>query len=108
MGIITALSFLGEPTLFVAHGAEALTPAAQRGRNLVLNNCARCHAIDKVSPSPLRIAPPFRKLHLHYPVEDLQEPLVEGIITGHPSMPEFRFDPDQANDVIAYMKSLER
>ena len=27
---------------------------------------------------------------------------------GHPSMPEFRFDPDQAEDLIAYLKSLER
>ena len=25
-------------------------------------NCAHCHAIDKVSPSPLAIAPPFRDL----------------------------------------------
>lgn len=58
--------------------------------------------------SPLREAPPFRDLHRRYPVEDLGEALAEGIRTGHPAMPEFRFDPDQAQDLIAYLKSLER
>jgi hypothetical protein len=32
----------------------------------------------------------------------------EGIITGHPSMPEFKLDAGQVADVIAYLKSLER
>jgi len=29
-------------------------------------------------------------------------------VTGHPTMPEFRLDPGQVNDVISYLKSLER
>lgn len=91
-----------------AKSDEVLSPAAQRGRILVRTDCASCHSIDKVGESPLKIAPPFRTLHLRYPVEDLQEPLAEGIITGHPTMPEFRFDPGQVGDVIAYLKSLER
>jgi hypothetical protein len=41
-----------------------------------------------------------------YPVEGLQESLAEGIVTGHPSMPEFRFDADQIGDFIAFLKSL--
>jgi cytochrome c len=90
-----------------AKGAEVLSPAAQRGRVLVTNNCARCHAIDKVSASPVHIAPPFRTLHEHYPVEDLEESLAEGIVTGHPMMPEFRFDPGEVNDIITYLKTLE-
>jgi len=91
-----------------ARSTEALSPAAQRGLVFVRTNCSRCHAIDKLSPSPLAEAPPFRTLHDRYPVESLQESLAEGIITGHPSMPEFRLDPDQVNDVITYLKSLER
>ena len=63
--------------------------------------------MDKVSPSPLKIAPPFRDLHKKYPVDTLQEALAEGISTGHPTMPEFRLEPDQVNDVISYLKSLE-
>jgi cytochrome c len=90
-----------------ARGDEALSPAAQRGRVLVTNNCARCHAIDKYSTSPVALAPPFRTLHERYPVEDLEEPLAEGIVTGHPMMPEFSFDPGQVNDIISYLKTLE-
>lgn len=89
-------------------GEEVLSPAAQRGLVIVRTNCSRCHAIGKVGDSPLPIAPPFRTLHERYPVEDLQEPLAEGIVTGHPTMPEFRFDPGQVGDIIAYLKSLER
>jgi hypothetical protein len=58
--------------------------------------------------SPLQMAPPFRTLHLHYNVEDLAESLAEGILVGHPSMPVFRFDPDQIANLIAYLKTLEK
>jgi len=92
----------------VARSEEALSPAAQRGLIFVRTNCARCHAVGKVGGSPLRIAPPFRTLHERYPVESLQESLAEGIVTGHPTMPEFRLDPGQVADVIAYLKSLEQ
>ena len=84
------------------------SPREQRGQTFVLANCSKCHAIDKVSESPLKIAPPFRELHRRYPVESLQEALVEGIKTGHANMPEFSLDAGQAADVIAYLKTLER
>jgi mono/diheme cytochrome c family protein len=93
---------------FASWNAFGETPAEQRGRTFVQTNCARCHSIDKVSNSPLKVAPPFRTLHLKYPVESLEEALGEGIVTGHPSMPEFQLDPGQVGDVIAYLKSLER
>jgi hypothetical protein len=40
-------------------------------------------------------------------VENLEEALAEGISTGHPTMPEFRFEPDQVNDFIKFLKTLE-
>lgn len=82
-------------------------PAEQRGRVFARTNCAQCHSIDQVGPSPLSEAPPFRILHESYPVETLEEALAEGIRTGHPSMPEFRLEPDQIADMIAFLKSLE-
>jgi mono/diheme cytochrome c family protein len=94
-------------TIFLTGTALALSPAEQRGKNFVVTNCARCHAVDKASASPLKIAPPFRDLHLKYPIETLQESLAEGIYTGHPTMPVFRLEPDQINDVLSYLKSLE-
>jgi cytochrome c len=94
--------------LWSAAPAAAQSPAAQRGLTFVLANCAQCHSTDTVSESPLKIAPPFRDLHLKYPIESLQRPLSEGIIAKHPTMPQFRLDADQVTDVIAFMKSLER
>ena len=57
--------------------------------------------------SPLKSAPPLRTLHRRYPVEFLTEALAEGIMTGHPAMPQFKLELDQIGDLIAYLKSLE-
>lgn len=88
--------------------ALAQSSSEQRGLNFVRANCARCHAIDKIGESPLKIAPPFRTLHTRYPIESLQEAFAEGIQTGHQNMPEFRLAPDQIGDVLAYFKTLEK
>jgi mono/diheme cytochrome c family protein len=70
-------------------------------------NCSPCHAIGREGTSPLAAAPPFRELSLLYPVADLEEALVEGIITAHPDMPEFQFDPSDAAALIAYLESIQ-
>jgi cytochrome c len=88
--------------------AQPLSPSAQRGKTFVQTHCAQCHAVGLVGASPLALAPPFRTLHKRYPVESLEESLAEGIVTGHPTMPEFRLDSDRIAGVIAYLKTLER
>ena len=85
----------------------AQSPPAQRGLTFVRTHCAQCHAIDKVSDSPLAIAPPFRTLHLKFPIESLRRRLAEGIVADHPTMPQFRLDPDQLADVMAYLQTFE-
>jgi len=102
LGLTAGLVLLSQ-----AQALAQMSPAAQRGFQFADTNCARCHSIDKVSPSPLPIAPPFRNLHQRYPVENLQEPLAEGIRTGHPTMPEFRLDPGQIADLIGFLRSLK-
>jgi cytochrome c len=94
--------------LMLTHGtAAALSPAEQRGQFFARINCARCHSIDRVTSSPLRIAPPFRVLHQRYPIEALAEALAEGISTGHQTMPEFQLEPDQINDLLSFMRTLQ-
>ena len=83
-------------------------PRIHRGRQFAQANCAMCHAIGRFGDSPLAIAPPFRTLHLRYPVEDLEEALAEGVMTGHPTMPQFQLDAAQITDFIAYLKTLEK
>jgi mono/diheme cytochrome c family protein len=104
-GAVTVAAVAGAVVLTVSQ-SPAQTPSVQRGTVIARTYCINCHAIDKLSPSPLKAAPPFRDLHKMYPVEGLQEALAEGIVTGHPSMPEFRFDTDQIGDFIAFLKSL--
>jgi cytochrome c len=94
-------------SLLLVGQALAASPAEQRGKTYALTNCARCHSIDRVTQSPLKIAPPFRTLHLRYPIETLGEALAEGIETGHPTMPMFQLGPDQINDLLSYLKTLE-
>lgn len=94
---------------FFAVGGVAAQDFApvETGRALVTMYCADCHATASTGESPLVIAPRFRDLHLRYDVEFLSEALVEGIVTAHPEMPQFEFDPDQAAAIVAYLKSLE-
>lgn len=77
------------------------------GESIVTLYCASCHAVGKTGDSPHPQAPAFRDLHLRYDVSDLMEGLVEGLVSGHPDMPEFEFTPEQAEAIVAYLKSLE-
>jgi mono/diheme cytochrome c family protein len=106
--VLAAPVLVASALLALAPGlAQQLEPRAQRGRTFAQTNCVQCHAIGKIGESPLKVAPPFRDLHKRYPVESLAEALSEGIVTGHPSMPQFRLDVAQINDLLAYLKSLE-
>ena len=106
LAAVVALMLIGGILIVLSAVAQAAN--VERGRAYARSHCARCHAIDEKSASPLAIAPPFRTLHERYPVESLAEALAEGIVTGHPAMPEFRLEPEQISDFIAFLKSLER
>jgi cytochrome c len=93
--------------LMLASPAMAASSPEQRGKVFARAHCGRCHAIGRTGQSPFEPAPPFRTLHLRYPVETLGEALAEGIATGHPAMPEFELSPDQIHDLLSYLKSLE-
>jgi cytochrome c len=87
---------------------QAPPPDAAAGQRLVEQRCASCHAVGRAGMSPRAAAPAFRDLHRRYPVDQLAEALAEGIVTGHPDMPAFTFDRAEIEDVLAYLRSLER
>ncbi len=88
--------------------AEALTAAdTAEGRRLAEIHCATCHAIGAEDESRHPMAPPFRTLSRDYPVTALEEAFAEGILVGHPDMPEFRLEPAQIDALIAYMQSIQ-
>jgi mono/diheme cytochrome c family protein len=108
-GPTTVLVLLGVLSGLCPAAAGAQPQAADRiadGRALLEERCARCHSIDQTGASPFAPAPPFRILGTRYPVENLEEALAEGILGGHPAMPEFVFEPEQIDAIITYLKSL--
>lgn len=80
----------------------------EHGAELLQKNCASCHAVGRTGDSPHKFAPAFRTLGQRYPIESLEEALGEGIVSGHPDMPEFKFDADDVGDIIAYLKSIQQ
>jgi cytochrome c len=99
--------FLVAALAAVTGGAHAQTPSQVHGKSLVQRNCAMCHTIEPTGASPNHRAPAFRDLHLRYPVENLGEALSEGILVGHPEMPEMRFEGHDVEDIINYLKSIQ-
>lgn len=83
-----------------------IVESAERGAVLVRQNCAGCHAVEPTGASPMPAAPPFREMGVKYPVRDLQEAFAEGLVTAHPAMPAFEFQPAQIGDVIAYLEMV--
>jgi cytochrome c len=111
--LILALSMVLAP-MVVAVAAHAEAGPAQgdaellkRGQELVAKECGRCHGIGRSDASRHPQAPPFRTLSKRYPIEALEEALGEGIISGHPDMPEFQFDSNDVGAIIAYLKSIQ-
>ncbi len=97
-----------------AAAAHAETRPAQddaellkQGQALVTKECGRCHGVGRTDSSQHPQAPLFRTLSKRYPIESLEEALGEGIISGHPDMPEFEFDADDVGAIIAYLKSIQ-
>jgi mono/diheme cytochrome c family protein len=102
---------IGLAWLALATPAMAQSSAsAKRGEAIVKANCAECHAVTRTGDSPNAKAPPFRTLGQRYKLDDLQEALAEGIVVGHggADMPHFVFEPTEIDDIIAYLKQINR
>ncbi len=101
-----AAAVLSSAVLSMAGRAIAETSTIDQGRALLEANCARCHAIGLEGESKHKEAPPFRDVVMRYPPDNLAEALAEGLISGHPDMPEFVFEPDQVEAIVAYLNDL--
>lgn len=82
--------------------------SAVRGRMLAEAYCSDCHAVGPDGSSPHPSAPPFRTLGKRWPIESLAEPLAEGLIVGHPDMPEVIMQPFQIDQFLAYLEALQQ
>ncbi len=93
--------------LFPALPASAGDPVA--GEDIALRLCSGCHAVMPGEASPVVQASPFSGFAAKWPLDYLSEAFAEGIVTGHSGveMPEFRFEPDEIDDLIACLAAIQ-
>ena len=100
------------PTALLMFVVFAATANAQnpehRGRAVVMEFCARCHAVGKTGNSPHASAPPFRTLGRSFDLDQFPRVLERGISSGHPDMPEFKLNTDDALAVSAYLRTIQQ
>jgi len=103
-----------DPLLLLFAVVVMATPAVaqeraqrERGAVLVQRYCASCHAVGPGGASPNSAAPAFRELHRRYSINSLSEALAEGMLVGHPAMPEFEFQPNDIKAIVGYLKSIQ-
>ena len=87
--------------------SETQQAQIEDGQGVAERNCAACHAIGVTGQSPYPKAPLFRTILRRYNGETLEHELVEGMRVTHEPMPQFQFRPDGADDLVAYLRSIQ-
>ena len=102
IGLIAAATVAG-----AAVDGRAAGGSVERGREIATVACADCHAIGRTGDSPRAEAPRFRELGRKYPVESLEEALAEGVVVGHPGMPQVKMSEADIGAFLAYLASIQ-
>ncbi|MBL8536685.1 MAG: cytochrome c [Hyphomonadaceae bacterium] len=90
----------------VSAGAEVEQQMRDDGRAIAEAQCAACHAVGPYGASPNPAAPTFRTVLSRYRADVLEEELINGVRVAHP-MPEFQFNPQGVDELIAYLESIQ-
>jgi len=102
---IAGVLLLGLSTGFAAQSGPGLLD--RQGRALAERMCSPCHAIGESGSSPHNAAPTFRSLSRRVDLDTFTNRLREGLISGHPDMPMFRFSREDARALTAYLRSIQ-
>ncbi len=87
--------------------AGAEDKAVAEGRRIAHDACSPCHATGPTGASPKAEAPPFRDLGHKYPLDNLEEALAEGVVVGHPDMPEVKMNEHEIAAFVAWLKTVQ-
>jgi mono/diheme cytochrome c family protein len=88
--------------------AHARAGEQRQGKEMLQKLCARCHSVGKTGASPNKLAPPFRSFsETKLYDSDFRQRLQEGLTSIHPFMPTFRFNRENAEEVLRYMRSIQ-
>ena len=88
--------------------AQAQDPV-RRGRALLKEFCANCHAIGRTGKSRKPGALPLRELGRSFDLDQFPRGLKRGMLVRViPAMPEFKFNDDDARAMTAYLRSIQQ
>ena len=95
------------PIIFwvVLCGSPGMASAATRGEVLAQQRCAECHATKAAQQSPNPKAPAFAAIANEPSATDYS--LRVFLRTTHATMPNFKINPDDIDDLVAYIRSLK-
>lgn len=91
----------------LANSASASPASVERGRRLAETHCKTCHTITGHKPSPVMGAPPFAEIQASVRGRSLDEIFAGAMASGHPPMPSFLGSPEQRQDLLDYIRSLQ-
>lgn len=95
-------------TTVISPSAGRAADRADRGRTLLTENCASCHAVGRTGQSPLPAAPPFRTIADRLDMDELFERMREGLSSAHRDMPTFRFTREDAHAIRSYLNTIQQ
>ena len=88
--------------------ADARAAEQRNGKDILQQLCARCHSVGRTGESPNKQAPPFRSFSETKLYDgDFLQRLQDGYSSIHRFMPTFRFNREDAEEVVRYMKSIQ-
>ena len=88
--------------------AHARYAERQHGQEMLQKLCGGCHSVGRTGASPNRLAPPFRSFsETKLYDSDFMQRLQDGLTSIHPFMPTFRFNRENAEEALNYMKSIQ-
>jgi cytochrome c len=91
-----------------AGDAQAAQNPVRHGRALAREFCGSCHAVGLRDRGRHAGALPLRSLGQRIDLDRLPRMLQRGISAGHPDMPQVKFREDDARDLRAYLRSIQR
>lgn len=87
---------------------DTLGELQRDGLALAERMCAQCHAIGSIGASAHSSAPAFRELDRRIDLDGFTRQLREGLASGHPDMPTFRFSREDARALTAYLRAIQQ
>jgi cytochrome c2 len=79
---VAVLVVAGAVCLPASSDAARYNKLERRGKAILQEKCGRCHAVEAVGDSPLKIAPPMRDVYTRFAPESCRQRLCTGWFPG--------------------------